>query len=376
MNIQSYFNCFFSAGNAVLISTFRNEKSARSFMQTLHFTFAIGGIMSPIVTAPFLMSSQRMENNMTTHLENTTGIQNLFKNGEASVTLKQNEFHYIDNPIDTTVIYDTANQAGLGFQPTSKLYQAYLISTGLCITAAIPFIILSFHKRTESRVDDESKGEERLQRKLPFVLKCLILVLMCCFLGTDNGIEDAYFGFFTTYTVKEYGWTKKKGSYAASVYWAAYAFGRFSAIFIVPYFKPSTLLRIYSKLLVVSVTGLFICTIFTFQSGVWIFSPIIGFAVSVFFPSIFLWTEEDFVPVTGRVASLLMFSAALGSMINPIIIGYLMDRFTPKCFVYITLGQSIALLLMSWIATFLSWYVKRYNRTIEIEIPINGEIPN
>jgi fucose permease len=78
------------------------------------------------------------------------------------------------------------------------------------------------------------------------------------FLGTDNAIEDAYFGFFTTYTVKEYGWPKKKGSYAASVYWTAYAFGRFSAIFIVPYFKPSILLRIYSKLLVISVTGLFI----------------------------------------------------------------------------------------------------------------------
>jgi 1,4-dihydroxy-2-naphthoate octaprenyltransferase len=71
-----------------------------------------------------------------------------------------------------------------------------------------------------------------------------------------------------------------------------------------------------------------------------------------------------------------MFSAALGSMINPIIIGYLMDRFTPKDFVYITFGQSMALLLMSWIATFLSWYVKRYTRTIETEIPINGEIPN
>lgn len=375
MNFQSYSICFFAAGNAVLISTFRNEKSARSFMQTLHFTFAIGGILSPIVTAPFLMSSQTMEDNMT-HLENTTSMQNLLMHGEASVTLKQNEIHYTDNPIDMVIIHNRDNQTGFEFQHTSKLYQAYLISTGLCITAAIPFIILSFHKRTESHVNQESKGEERLQRNLPFVLKCLILVLMCCFLGTDNGIEDAYFGFFTTYTVKEYGWSKKRGSYAASVYWTAYAFGRFSAIFIVPYFKPSTLLRIYSKLLVISVTGLFICTIFTFHIGVWIFSPIIGFAVSVFFPSIFLWTEEDFVPVTGRVASLLMFSAALGSMINPIIIGYLMDRFTPKCFVYITFGQSMALLLMSWIATFLSWYVKRYTRTIETEIPINGEIPN
>lgn len=359
----------------MLISTFRNEKSARSFMQTLHFTFAIGGIMSPIATAPFLMSSHTMENNMT-HLGNTTGTQNLLKNGEDSVNLMQNELYYSDNPIDTIKIHNIDNQTGPGVQHTSKLYQAYLISTALCITAAIPFIILSFHKRTEYHVDRESKREEHLHRKLPFVLKCLILVLMCCFLGTDNGIEDAYFGFFTTYTVKEYGWSKKKGSYAASVYWAAYAFGRFSAIFIVPYFKPSTLLKMYSKLLVISVTGLFICTIFTFHVGVWIFSPIIGFAISVFFPSIFLWTEEDFVPVTGRVASLLMFSAALGSMINPIIIGYLMDRFTPKCFIYITFGQSMALLLMAWIATFVSWYVNRYHRTIEIEIPVNGEITN
>jgi hypothetical protein len=54
---------------------------------------AIGGILSPIVTAPFLMSSQTMEDNMT-QLENTTSMQNLLMHGEASATLKQNEIHY------------------------------------------------------------------------------------------------------------------------------------------------------------------------------------------------------------------------------------------------------------------------------------------
>jgi hypothetical protein len=64
-------------------------------------------------------------------------------------------------PPIAVIIHNRDNQTGLEFQHTSKLYQAYLISTGLCITAGIPFIILSFHKRTESHINQESKGEER-----------------------------------------------------------------------------------------------------------------------------------------------------------------------------------------------------------------------
>jgi hypothetical protein len=40
-------------------------------------------------------------------------MQNLLMHGEASATLKQNEIHYTDNPIDMVIIHNRDNQTGL-----------------------------------------------------------------------------------------------------------------------------------------------------------------------------------------------------------------------------------------------------------------------
>lgn len=179
--------------------------------------------------------------------------------------------------------------------------------------------------------------------------------------------------FFTAFTVNQFQWTKQTGSYLVSVYWAAYAFGRFTAIFILKHFKPSTLLQVYINIVLAGTIGIFLCTKFGFRTGIWIFSPVVGFSISVFFPSILLWTDEDFVPVTGKVASLLMFSASLGSMINPIMIGYLMDNLSPKWFIYITLGQTIVLLVLVWTITFVSRQANKYSFENEIQMSVESE---
>jgi hypothetical protein len=85
---------------------------------------------------------------------------------------------------------------------------------------------------------------------------------MCLVLAVDNGMEDAYFGMFSTFIVQELGWTKKNGSYATSLYWGSFALGRLSAIIYGPRFKASKLFRYYISLFLAAMIGLFLSTVF------------------------------------------------------------------------------------------------------------------
>lgn len=321
--------------------------------------------MSPIATAPFLLQTDTNDFYSNTTKTSTTST---VARPESSIIFDGTTHSYIttyDNEVTSTRLRCTGNttihSAIFHEHKKSVLYQAYLLSTGLCTLAALPFIYMFCKFQKDADVEENSTDNvDEVSRNLPLKFKIFVLVLMSLFIGIDNGMEDTYFGFFTTFTVKQLKWSKQKGSYAASVYWAAYAFGRFAAIFIVPHFRPSMLLRIYVNLLIVSGIGMLLSTIYNSFWGIWIFTPIVGFSISVFFPLIFLLMEEDFIPVTGKVASLLMVSASLGSMINPIIIGYLMDNFSPMWFVYIPMGQTVALFVMTWASSYLSRKANKY----------------
>lgn len=342
------------------MAKFKDEKKIQSYMQTIHLMFAVGGFLSPIATAPFLMVITVTDNPDCSYFINNSAFH-------CNGTSEQSDMYVVYNDT-TSVKYVVHNDTTSDSQRDSVLYQAYLISTALCLLVAVPFLFMYFQNRGLAYKDKSNIKNDI--RKLPLSVRYGILLLMCLFLAVDNGMEDAYFGMFSTFIVEELGWTKRNGSYATSLYWGSFALGRLSAICYGSRFKASKLFRYYISLFLAAMIGLFLSTVFVFHVGIWIFLPVMGFAVSVFFPSVFLWTEADFMSVAGRVSSFLMLSASLGSMINPILIGYLMDNFHSMWFMYVTLADGIVLWVLVWVATYMSRHVKQY-KTIEIQIKID-----
>ncbi|CAC5419397.1 NAGLT1 [Mytilus coruscus] len=363
-----------TAGNSVFISNFKHEKGIQSYLHAIHLMFAVGGFLSPIATAPFLMqdlSSTQMDENL-----NLT----IYQNTSLLSTSSLPSILFIKNSTDFSKVQyalQTANYSNMTYnddlhdrnntehiQRRSVLYKAYLISAGLCFMLAIPFLCMCF---TNNKTYKEEKSKQMDKKaELPIRIKFSILFLMCLFLGIDNGMEDTFFGLFTTFVVVQLGWTKKTGSYITSLYWASFACGRLSAIFIGRRLKASKLLRYYVNVFLLAMIGLFVSTMFAFDIGIWIFFPVMGFTVSVFFPSIFIWTQ-DFLTVAGKVSSLLLVAASLGSMLNPILIGYLMDNNDSMWYAYITLADGIVMWIMVWVATYVSHYVKKYRVDIKVE---------
>ncbi|XP_052065906.1 uncharacterized protein LOC127705617 [Mytilus californianus] len=93
-------------------------------------------------------------------------------------------------------------------------------------------------------------------------------------------------------------------------------------------------LATYINVLTLSSFGLMITTLYQKDIGIWIFVPMSGFCQSILFPLLLFWIEEDFLKVTGKIVSVIMFLGSIGTMVTPIIIGYLIDLFTPVWFPY------------------------------------------
>lgn len=86
-----------TAGNSVFLSKFNKEKGLQSYMQTIHLMFAIGGFLSPIATAPFLMSQIDIDLTNSSSVNSTVTPNNISTLN--SVHLLLIIFHVIKSPI-------------------------------------------------------------------------------------------------------------------------------------------------------------------------------------------------------------------------------------------------------------------------------------
>lgn len=364
-------------------------------MQALHFSFALGGILAPLATAPFLVDDPDIRNltrlklsrkprslpgnesymfdtfsstlgnlkeNISTTLEtltfNVTSLLNVstpnsglpFQAIWTNVSLFDSTTLSVENNttspfINTTKPFTTTSLPVPLPEEPSQLWIACSITSAMGISACVPFLIMRF-KRQKLQMANNRKDEDKLLRILPLSTKALILLNMSFLLGTYSAIEDTFAGFLTTFCVKQMKWTKAMGSFTTSVYWASFGGGRFVGIFLVKMCDPVRIIMLYTTLLILSFVGLYCTSAGQFDGGVWICAFLGGFALSVIFPTIFTWTEAELLPVTGKIASIFLIASSSGTMVNPIVLGYLMDSLTPMWFCYLLLGESIALFIL------------------------------
>lgn len=367
-----------TGGNALLISTWGQD--GRSFLQALHFAFAIGGILSPLATAPFLLEeghqragNSSLGNNMTAYGTDLNMSQILYNTSMPSV---------IETGITTPIPAVTTMDPASGYsREDSKLYIAFSISAAMNLSSAIPFLILYLQARRRKRKNSIKTVEEskRITRELPDSYKVLVLVSVCVYLGTYCAVEDTFNSFLTTYCVQHMGWTKAHGSYATSLFWAVYGLGRFSGIWLIKCIKPDKMIFGFTIALGSVLGALLAFGHFRIDSGIWACAILTGAAMSIIFPTVFSWTEDELLPVSGKVASMFLISASSGTMINPIVLGYLMETLSPAWFTYLLFGESVVLILLFIILLLIARLLKSKFGTsckfkeVEIELKIGDD---
>ena len=321
-------------------------QDVRVYMQILHFSYTVGGIISPLGAAPFLSQANITDPMSTYTLSNTSSYDHSTTSGSNWST----ETYF--------------SMSDVVLQQPLDVYVIYTISSGLNLLPVILSILMFLKcdkKLTQSNKDKDTYKRRDLPRGLllPVIVE-LLLISFFCF-----SVEDTVAAFTATYAVKHFGWTKSLASYVTSVYWTSFSLGSFSGIFIATYFPVSKLLLFYSMMLLLSTICLLVTSIYNIDTGLWVFTAVSGVSVSLNFPLLFAWVEEDFLHVTAGVAAALTMSCGVGLIISPIIVGVIMEISTVYYSVFL-FANSVMLFLHLCIGKILSIKAQTFRRRADV----------
>ncbi|KAJ8314120.1 LOW QUALITY PROTEIN: hypothetical protein KUTeg_008681 [Tegillarca granosa] len=335
-----------TAGNTLLVELW--GKQASSYMQTLHFSWAFGSIISPLFTAPFLskLSAVVISNKTSSfHISNITCLQQIERHDSTSNA----SFCKWNNTVE---IFNNTARFNDSSTTEFKLYIPYSIAAFLFMTASVCFLATYIQALCSK---NRKTGKTKINLAKNSYIEFIIFNYDLCF--------SIFGALLATFSVTRLGWSKVDGSYITSVFSGSLCAGRFLSIAVIKFLGSSKILLIYSTILCIAVAGFLISSIFTFEVGLWLTTAVVGFFGSAIFPGILTWTEEEFVPMTRRVTSSIMVGSSIGWMTIPYVTGILMDTFSPMFFCYVSLGISMVVILIYSTAYLLSRQLKTYYKT-------------
>ena len=289
----------------------------------------MGGILSPLTAEPFLAEK-------TCKITDATGLQN-------STNVSSSTFSSVSATTDhCEEIYEE-----------TRVHFAYLAASCLAISAAVPFIGLYCCSGKHSNYADmgtpTSNTPEETESDLPVLsikLKVLLVFLLSTLLMCYCSVENRFSALLMTFVVEQLNWTKSNGAKVNTVFWAAFAAGRFLGMIITRYLKPSTMLIIYMTTLAATFIGFLAASLFTVTWLIWVMTALAGLAMSIVFPSIFTWTAESILPVTGTISGIYLLNVSVGNMLLPLLYGHLMDNFTRLWLVYLIIAQCVCCIIL------------------------------
>ncbi|NXH09856.1 MFS4B protein, partial [Bucco capensis] len=272
-----------TGGNVLALNTWGAE--AGPHMQALHFSFAAGAFVAPILAKMALGGSEAKD---------------------LPVAEKTNQSVPTASPL-------LKHHLGADF-----LWSYVVIGTYLLLVSLFFFIL--YWKGSSAR----DKGKAALQRhalaRYHYALIALLFVFFFCYVGA----EVTYGSYIFTYAKV---FAEMKDSEAAalnSVFWGAFAACRGVAICCAACLYPGTMIL----LSIIGSAASSSCLVFfaRYPAWLWLGSAVYGASMATIFPSGISWVEQ-YTVVQGKSASLFVIGAALGEMCIPAVVGYLQGRF-------------------------------------------------
>lgn len=224
---------------------------------------------------------------------------------------------------------------------STNIHYAFLITGILVLTAAVPFLVAVLQKRRTKKTKRQYSSESVDKNKLPKTIKRIILGILCVNSFVATAYIDLFPSFLTTFVMEQVSWTQKSASTITSVYFATYAVGNFIGVFILAYVTPTKLIAFSYISSALMITGFLLSVLFSHTELIWVTVALAGLTMSGILPTLFTWTQEHVTPITARLASMLLISGSAGVMVNPLLLGYMMEQLSPMWFIYLSLGETI-----------------------------------
>ena len=264
-------------------------------MQALHFVFAFGAFVAPLIVQPFLQPFLPSNTNGTNVTEPLQTQQNSCSNHTSGSTISVTWAYWIGSiPLAVT---------GVGF---------------------MAFVLV---KACHVQSIQTQKEETPKPNQGSLTYKVVILSLFSAFLLLYVGMEEAFGGYIFTFGVTSNPkMTDENAAFLTSAFWGSFALARLASVPLARYLRPS-------KMLWIDMIGCLIGSavlVSQFSDGqcdtahptkLWAGTVILGVSMASVFPSAINFAEY-FVTVSGKTASVLLVASSFGGMLVPLAVGH------------------------------------------------------
>lgn len=297
-------------GGNVLILALWGDRGA-PHMQALHFSFALGAFLAPLLAKLALGTTVSAEN----HTEPDSTHSALNQSSEADL------------------------ESLLGVPDNTNLLWAYAVIGTYVFVVAIFFLAL-FLKKSSRQEKAKASAQRSRRAKYHSALLCLLFLFFFFYVGAEVTYGSYVFSFVTTHA----GMTESEAAGLNSIFWGTFAACRGLAIFFATCLQPGTMIVLSN---IGSLTSSLLLVLFD-KSPVclWIATSVYGASMATTFPSGVSWIEQ-YTTIHGKSAAFFVVGAALGEMAIPAVIGILQGQYPDLPIVlYTCLGASIATALL------------------------------
>lgn len=281
-----------AGGNVLALNTWGAE--AGPHMQALHFSFAAGAFVAPILAKMALGGSESKDFPVA---ENTN----------------QSVWRSVPTVSAASAASALKHRLGADF-----LWSYVVIGTYLLFVSFFFFILYS--KGSSARDKSKASLQKCVFAKYHYALITLLFIFFLFYVGA----EVTYGSYIFTYAKVFAKMKENEAAALNSVFWGAFAACRGVAIFCAACLYPGTMILL--SIVGSAVSSLCLAFFARYPASLWVGTAVYGASMATIFPSGISWIEQ-YTVVQGKSASLFVIGAALGEMCIPAAVGYLQGRF-------------------------------------------------
>ncbi|KAG7331848.1 hypothetical protein KOW79_005817 [Hemibagrus wyckioides] len=290
-----------TGGNVLILNTWGDQ--AGPHMQALHFSFALGAFVSPIIAKLLFGHDYGVSDrsaSQSTPSNFTSASLPFFQGKSASLTSMW----------------------------------AYVVIGAFILLVSLLFFILYSRSSASSVKASSTSG------KPPFFARhhTALILLLAIFFFFYVGAEVAYGSFIFTYAKEYAGMEEPRAAELNSLFWGSFAACRGAAILFAACVYPGTLILLS---LVGSIVASLSLVLFNqHHVMLWVCTSVYGASMAATFPSGISWVEQ-YTTVSGKSATAFVVGAALGEMVLPASLGFLLGRIPHQpLLMYLALGTA------------------------------------
>jgi nitrate reductase NapE component len=211
----------------------------------------------------------------------------------------------------------------------------------------------------QDTVPDQSTAATMTKKKST-AFKIGIVVILALFMLVYVGMEVAYGSWiFTVVVTGPLDFSKSQGAVIQSLFWGTFSFIRLFSIVL-------ALLNIKASVMITgNLSGSLVASVIMVSSphnatAIWLASAVLGMSYASIYPTAITWMSET-VEATGATASILVTGGIIGDVSIPAIAGALVYKVSPDSLFYLTFAGTLISTILMLLLFILAHIYKKWN---------------